>query len=136
MRELTTYTLALYAGLNLISLASIFLFDYYEQALGGPWANAGLGAMLGVPIVIAMGFGYAISAYVRDRKRPPVNRPYWVAATGAAISMVLVFGTPLLELLTPSAWFGIGVLAAYFVVVGLVTPWITALLRRNLASAA
>lgn len=134
MRELAAYVLLLYVALNVMSLVSIFVVNYHEPLLGGPSANAWLGAMVAVPVAIAMGLGYAISAFARDRNSHSVKRPYFAAAIGAAISTVLMFGTPLLEVLTPTV--GIGVIAAYFVAVGLVTPWITALLGRYFSSAA
>jgi hypothetical protein len=136
MRELATYVGGLLIGLNAISLVSIFFFDYYEGVLGGRWDNAWLGALVSVPIVIAMALGYAAGAFVRDRRRPPPARPYVVGAIGALISAALVFGTPVVEAVTPSAWFGVGVIAAYLVLVGFVAPWIAALGRRNVASAA
>jgi len=129
VRELGSYIGLLYALLNVVSLISIFVFDYYERKWS-PEFNAVLGAMLLVPVVLVSGIGYGVSAYLRDRRIAVAISVYRCAAAGAIASALLAFVTPLLDKLVPGVPAGLGAVLGYFFVVGALAPWFYVLWRR------
>jgi hypothetical protein len=134
MKELGAYTGLLYGALNIVSLISIFVFDYYEGKFGGPWENAVLNAMFVVPFVIVASSGYAFGAYFRDRKRVHPTS-FRCVAVSALLTTALFYATALFVewLVTDSPLL---ILAAYFGGIGILCPWVCAFQGRPVPSAA
>ena len=131
LRELGVYLGTTYVALLLGATVAIWVFDFYEPKFGGRLGNLVLFGALWIPVTLVAALGYAIAAYLRDRRRTDTALSYRYAVGAGVLSAVV---SPLLLIseagLTDDAHTNLALTVAYVLCVGALTGWLCALIRK------
>jgi hypothetical protein len=118
----TVFLAGFVAAFVLVSLITIYGFDYYEGALGSRLDNALLSAVLGTAVALVVTTGFATVLRLRGRGHPPYHLLELLIA--AAVACGLVHALPLAgEFMDRvGSWqIRLGIFVIYSVIAGVLT---------------